>query len=84
MSDATPAVLVDHLFRNRSGQMVAYLTRLLGPQYLDLTEEAVQEALLKALQIWPYSEIPANPSGWLFRVARNVALDAIRHSAIVD
>jgi RNA polymerase sigma-70 factor, ECF subfamily len=84
MSDATPAVLVDHLFRNRSGQMVAYLTRLLGPQYLDLTEEAVQEALLKALQIWPYSEIPANPSGWLFRVARNVALDAIRHSALVD
>lgn len=84
MNDATPAVLVDHLFRNRAGQMVAYLTRLLGPQYLDLAEEAVQEALVKALQIWPYSEIPANPSGWLFRVARNAALDAIRHHKLVD
>jgi RNA polymerase sigma-70 factor (ECF subfamily) len=76
---ATPDVLVDHLFRNRAGQMVAYLTRLLGPEHLDLAEEVVQEALLKALQSWPYSGIPRNPAGWLFRVARNTALDAIRH-----
>src|SRR5215831_2257554 len=71
--------LVDHLFRNRAGQMVAYLTRLLGPEHLDLAEEVVQEALLKALQNWPFTGIPDNPSGWLFKVARNAALDAIRH-----
>jgi RNA polymerase sigma-70 factor (ECF subfamily) len=75
--------LVDHLFRNRAGQMVAYLTRLLGPEHLDLAEEVVQEALLKALQTWPYSGIPQNPAGWLFRVARNAALDAIRHRTVV-
>ena len=75
----TAAPLVDHLFRSRSGQMVAYLTRVLGPQHLDLAEEVVQEALLKALQSWPYNGIPNNPAGWLFRVARNTALDAIRH-----
>jgi RNA polymerase sigma-70 factor, ECF subfamily len=84
MSSRSAAALVDHLFRNRAGQMVAYLTRLLGPQYLDLAEEMVQEALLKALQIWPYNGIPANPSGWLFRVARNAALDAVRHGSLVD
>lgn len=85
MNDAatgTPDVLVDHLFRNRAGQMVAYLTRLLGPEHLDLAEEVVQEALLKALQNWPYSGIPQNPAGWLFRVARNTALDAIRHRTL--
>jgi RNA polymerase sigma-70 factor (ECF subfamily) len=74
--------LVDHLFRNRAGQMVAYLTRLLGPEHIDLAEEVVQEALLKALQNWPYSGIPQNPAGWLFRVARNAALDAIRHRTL--
>jgi RNA polymerase sigma-70 factor (ECF subfamily) len=79
---ATPDVLVDHLFRNRAGQMVAYLTRLLGPEHIDLAEEVVQEALLKALQNWPYSGIPQNPAGWLFRVARNAALDAIRHRTL--
>lgn len=76
--------LVDHLFRSRAGQMVAYLTRVLGPEHLDLAEEAVQEALLKALQNWPYSGIPENPSGWLFRVARNAALDAIRHRSLAQ
>jgi RNA polymerase sigma-70 factor (ECF subfamily) len=74
--------MVDHLFRNRSGQMVSYLTRMLGPEHLDLAEEVVQEALLKALQNWSYHGIPENPAGWLFRVARNAALDAIRHRSL--
>jgi RNA polymerase sigma-70 factor (ECF subfamily) len=70
--------LVDHLFRERAGQMVAWLTRIFGPAHLDLVEEVVQDALLKALQQWPYSGIPSNPGGWLFQVARNGALDALR------
>jgi RNA polymerase sigma-70 factor (ECF subfamily) len=74
-------VMVDHLFRNRAGQMVAYLTRLFGPAHLELAEEVVQDALVKALQQWPYSGIPDNPGGWLFRVARNGALDALRRHA---
>jgi len=75
--------LVDHLFRSRAGQMVAWLTRLFGPAHIDLAEEVVQDALVKALQQWPYSGVPANPGGWLFRVARNGALDALRrHSAL--
>jgi predicted RNA polymerase sigma factor len=52
------STLVDHLFRNRAGQMVAYLTRLLGPEHLDLAEEVVQEALLKRYRTGP---IPASP-----------------------
>ena len=73
--------LVDHLFRNRAGQLVAWLTRIFGPAHLDLAEEVVQEALLKALQQWPYSGVPQNPGGWLFRVARNGALDVLRRNA---
>ncbi len=74
--------MVDHLFRNRAGQMVAYLARWLGPEHLDLAEEVVQEALLKALQHWPYNGVPQNPAGWLFRVARNAALDAVRRNIV--
>ena len=73
--------MVDHLFRNRAGRMVAHLTRIFGPAHLDLVEEVVQDALVKALQQWPYSGIPDNPAGWLFRVARNGALDALRRHA---
>jgi len=82
-SNAPAHELVDHLFRSRAGQMVAYLTRLLGPEHLDTAEEVVQEALLKALQTWPYSGIPENPAGWLFRVARNAAFDVLKHEKLV-
>ena len=75
---------VEHLFRHESGRIVAYLTRLLGPAHLDLAEEVVQEALLKALQSWPYSGIPKNPAAWLLQVARNAALDSIRHRKVSD
>jgi RNA polymerase sigma-70 factor (ECF subfamily) len=79
-SDAARS-MVDHLFRDRAGQMVAYLARLFGPAHLELAEEVVQDALVKALQQWPFSGIPDNPDGWLFRVARNGALDALRRDA---
>lgn len=73
--------LVDHLFRERAGQMVAWLTRVFGPAHLELAEEVVQDALVKALQQWPFSGVPDNPAGWLFRVARNGALDRLRRDA---
>jgi RNA polymerase sigma-70 factor (ECF subfamily) len=86
-TDADPAVAevggsVEHLFRHESGRIVSYLTRLLGPAHMDLAEEVVQDALLKALQSWPYSGVPANPAAWLLQVARNSALDAIRHRKV--
>ncbi len=70
--------MVEHLFRKRAGQMVAHLTRLFGPAHVDLAEEVVQDALVKALQQWPFHGVPANPGGWLLSVARNAALDALR------
>ena len=84
LQDTTIATsMIDHLFRSHAGQMVSHLTRMLGPEHLELAEEVVQESLLKALQHWSYNGIPENPAGWLFRVARNAALDAVRHQSLV-
>ena len=76
--------LVEHLFRSRAGQLVAWLTRIFGPAHIDLAEEVVQDALVKALQQWPYAGVPQNPGGWLFRVARNGALDVLRRNRSFD
>jgi RNA polymerase sigma-70 factor (ECF subfamily) len=75
------ALVVDHLFRHQSGRLVSTLTRIFGPRRLDLAEEVVQDALLKALEIWPFEGIPSNPSAWLIQVAKRRALDAIRREA---
>src|SRR5271169_1650788 len=81
-SPDTPALL-EHLFRHQAGRMVAHLTRLLGPGNLSLAEETVQEAMLRALQTWPYQGLPENPAAWLFRVAHNVAIDAVRRNQVL-
>ena len=75
--------LLEHLFRHQAGRMVARLARLLGPAHLDLAEESVQEAMLRALQTWPYQGVPENAAGWLFRVAHNAAIDAVRRDQVV-
>lgn len=73
-------LMLEHLFRHQTGRMVARLTRLLGPAHLDLAEESVQQAMLRALQSWPYEGMPENAAAWLFRVAHNAAIDAVRRS----
>jgi RNA polymerase sigma-70 factor (ECF subfamily) len=46
-------ILLDHLFRRQAGRTIAHLAHLLGPARLDLAEEAVQDAMLRALETWP-------------------------------
>jgi RNA polymerase sigma-70 factor (ECF subfamily) len=70
--------LLDDLFRRTSGQIVATLTRILGARNLALAEEVAQDALIKALQLWPTEGVPANPSAWLIQVAKHRALDLLR------
>jgi len=76
--------LVDHLFRRCAGRLVSSLCRALGAHELDLAEEVVQDALLKALRIWPYEGVPRDPEAWIFRVAKNRALDVLRRRARVE
>src|SRR6187397_2943751 len=73
---------VDHLFRHEYGRLTSVLTRIFGTHNLELAEDVVQDTLLKALEQWKFSGIPENPSAWLFRVAKNKALDVIRHEKI--
>lgn len=72
---------VDHLFRREAGRMVAVLARSFGPARLDLAEEVVQEALIAALKRWPWAGVPDDPVAWLYRVARNRALDRLRRDS---
>jgi RNA polymerase sigma-70 factor (ECF subfamily) len=75
--------LLEHLFRREAGRMVAHLTHILGPARLELAEESVQTAMVRALESWPYQGVPENAAAWLFRVSRNAALDAVRHDRMI-
>jgi RNA polymerase sigma factor (sigma-70 family) len=70
--------LVDHLFRHESGKMVSVLSRLLGLQNLETAQDIVQDTLLQAMNTWSYGKVPDNPPAWLYRVAKNKAIDFLR------
>src|SRR6266436_2944782 len=74
--------LVEHLFRHEAGKIVATLTRIFGIEHLNLAEDVVQEALARALQTWPFYGVPKNPSAWIMRASRNLALDVVRRRKV--
>jgi RNA polymerase sigma-70 factor (ECF subfamily) len=46
----------------------------------DLAEEAVQDAFLVALEVWPRRGVPHNPGAWITTTAKNKAIDRIRRA----
>lgn len=75
---ADPAAIVDNLFRDKYREILAALTREYGPARLDIIEDAIQEAMLKSLEIWSVGPVPDNPGGWLFVTARRRVIDKLR------
>ena len=69
---------ITHLFRHEWGKLITVLTKLFGPQNLQLAEDVVQDTLLSACNNWKINGLPQNPSAWLFSVARNKAIDVLR------
>ncbi|MEX0968136.1 MAG: sigma-70 family RNA polymerase sigma factor [Bacteroidia bacterium] len=78
---------VNHLFRHESGKMVSVLVKIFGSENFGLAEDVVQDALLSAMETWKFRGIPDNPKAWLYRTAKNKAIDIIRrdkHNQIID
>ena len=74
----TTPTLVEHFFRHEYGRLVATLSRRVGVQYIEDVEDAVQSALMTALETWTIAGLPDNPPAWLFRVAHNNLMGELR------
>jgi RNA polymerase sigma-70 factor (ECF subfamily) len=68
-----PKTVVEDVFRQESGRIIATLIRLTGS--FDLAEEAMQEAFATALQSWPVKGVPDNPGAWITAVAQRKLID---------
>jgi len=71
---------VERVARESYGRLVAYLS----VQTHDLAgvEDALSEALLKALTAWPRDGVPQNPEAWLLTTARRSLIDFFRHQRV--
>ena len=62
--------------------MVAVLTRVFGFANIEQAEDIVQDTIIRALETWKFGKIPDNPNAWLYRTARNKAIDLIRKEKV--
>ncbi len=69
---------IEKTFREEHGRVLAALISLLGD--FELAEDALQDALVNALERWQVDGVPRNPGAWLVTVAKRRAIDRIRHS----
>lgn len=51
---------------------------------LDTAEEALQEACVRAMRVWPTEGLPRDPVAWLVLVGRNAGIDEVRRRALND
>jgi RNA polymerase sigma-70 factor (ECF subfamily) len=72
---------VERVARESYGRLVAYLS--VHTQDLAGAEDALSEALLKALAVWPRDGVPQNPEAWLLTTARHSLIDFFRHQRVV-
>jgi len=70
---------LESLYREEWRRVLATTVRLTGD--FDLSEEAVQDAFVAALEQWPRDGTPANPYAWLVSTARHRVLDQFRKRA---
>jgi RNA polymerase sigma-70 factor, ECF subfamily len=68
---------VEEAYREHRARVLATLVG--GLRDFELAEDVLQEAFALALERWPRDGIPKTPAAWLYTVARNRAIDKLRH-----
>src|SRR5207237_307266 len=72
---------IERVARDSYGRLVAYLS--VHTRDLAGAEDALSEALLKALTAWPRDGVPQNPEAWLLTTARHSLIDFFRHQRVL-
>jgi RNA polymerase sigma-70 factor (ECF subfamily) len=78
--DASSAVA--EAFAEEWGRIVATLIARTGDW--DLAEDCAQQAFAEAVRRWPRDGVPRQPGAWLTTVARNRAVDRLRHERMTQ
>ena len=73
---------IEQTFREEHGRVLAALISHLGD--FELAEDALQDALVNALERWKVDGVPRNPGAWLTTVAKRRAIDRLRRSRFED
>jgi predicted RNA polymerase sigma factor len=73
---------IERVARESYGRLVAYLSA--HTRDVASAEDALSDALVKALKAWPRDGVPENPEAWLMTTARHSIIDHVRHQQVAE
>ena len=76
--------LIPELYRQEYGKIVAVLCSRFGIGFLEEATDIVSDTFLTAAEVWGMKGVPANPAAWLYTVARNSAINSLRHNRVFE
>jgi RNA polymerase sigma-70 factor, ECF subfamily len=79
MTTGQIAAQIETTFRQEHGKVLAALIATLGD--FALAEDALQDALIAALEQWKQDGVPRNPGAWITTIAKRKAMDRIRRDS---
>jgi RNA polymerase sigma factor (sigma-70 family) len=74
--------LIPHLFRTEFSKITAVLCKHFGIEHIEIAEDIASDTFLLAYETWGFKGIPANPTAWLYAVAKNKAKNSIHRNHI--
>jgi RNA polymerase sigma-70 factor (ECF subfamily) len=80
MTDAQQIIAAT--FKREQGRVLAALISQLGD--FELAEDALQDAIVAALEQWREDGVPRNPGAWLTTIAKRRAIDRLRRRSTAE
>ena len=72
------------LFQQEFTKIVAVISKSFGLQYIEIAEDIVSETFLVATESWQTKGIPANPTAWLYTVAKQKTLAYFKRNKLFE
>src|SRR5678809_969214 len=74
--------LIPHLFRTEYRKIVSVLCKRFGFDQIESAEDIASDTFATAAQTWAMNGIPANPTAWLYSVAKNKAKNYLQRDSV--
>ncbi len=72
---------IEAVWKIESTRLIAAIARVTHD--VGIAEELAQDALVKALEVWPEEGIPEKPGAWLMKAATRRAIDSLRRGRML-
>ena len=72
------------VFQQEFARLVAVISKRFGLQHIEIAEDIVGETFLLAAETWGVRGLPANPTAWLYTVAKQQAIYQFRRRKLLN